>query len=247
MMNVAVPPGPYRENVIRPSHVLLRSRRLVLAAAALATSLSLLAALTPETLLRVDLPLSDALRRDELTVWLRWVTHAGSPNTAAVLGVVAATLLWHRCRAFALALPITVAAGIGVDLGLKLLVDRPRPAMPLVGTAAGSFPSGHVIQAIIVFGLLVPALYLVTGRRATFRITTGLLVVMVAAVSLSRVVLGAHWPTDVVASVFVGAALLLGTEYLVGSRWARNACGACLLHRPDGRDVDLLPEGSTTP
>lgn len=216
----------------RPSDVLLRSRPLAALVSLLAVLLSVLAGTAHGLLLVVDEPVSGALRQGELFPVLRWITDAGSPTSAALVGLVAAAALWPLCRAFALAVPMTVAAGIAADVLLKVLVSRPRPPDAVIGTALGSFPSGHVIQATLVFGLLIPALYLVTGRVVAFWLGVALFTVVVGGVSLSRVALGAHWPTDVLGSFFIGGALLLSAEYLVGSRWARDRCGSCRLHAP---------------
>lgn len=216
----------------RPSHVLLRSRLLASLATVGAVVLTALAGFADNWLRVVDRPISEALRRDELLAVLRWITEAGSPTSVAMVSLVAAAALWPLCRAFAMALPLTVASGILADVGLKVLVARPRPIDPLIGTSLASFPSGHVIQATIVFGLLVPALYLVTGRVAVFWSATALFVLMTGGVAFTRIALGAHWPTDVLASFLVGASLLLAAEHFVGSRWARDQCGACRLHRP---------------
>lgn len=215
----------------RPSHVLLRSRVLVALTAAGGVLLAVAAAFAHRSLLVVDRPVSEALRHDNLLVVLRWVTEGGAPTSVAIMSLIAAAALWPQCRAFAMALPLTVAAGILTDVGLKVLVDRPRPMDPVIDTTLGSFPSGHVIQATIVFGLLVPALYLLTGRVAVFWSATVVFVVMTGGVAFSRIALGAHWPTDVLASFLIGAALLLAAEHFVGSRWARDQCGACRLHR----------------
>jgi membrane-associated phospholipid phosphatase len=56
-------------------------------------------------------------------------------------------------------------------------------------------------------------------------------VVVVLAVAWSRVRLGAHWPSDVIASLFIGASLLLGSEQLLTSTWATERC-AMLGHHP---------------
>lgn len=226
----------------RPSHVLLRSRTLAAVTALAAAALTLLAAFAHQPLLVVDWPLAQALRSDELVEVLRWISQGGSPTAVALLSLVVAAALWPLCRAFAMALPLTVWGGIGVDLLLKVAVHRPRPPDILVGTALGSFPSGHVIQATIAFGLLVPALYLVSGRAVVFWLATALFVVMTGGVGISRIALGAHWPSDVLASFLIGALLLLSAEYFVGSRWARDRCGACRLHRPSG-GVEALSVG----
>ncbi|MBW3578035.1 MAG: phosphatase PAP2 family protein [Actinobacteria bacterium] len=200
----------------------MRNRAVGVLVAAAATTLTVLAAVAHHRLLVVDRPLSEALRRDDLLVVMRWITEAGSPTSAAVLSLVAAAALWPLCRAFAMALPTTVAAGIAVDLSLKVLIDRPRPADVVIGTALGSFPNGHVIQATVVLGLLVPALYLVTGRIVVFWSSVVLSVVMVAGVASSRIALGAHWPSDVLASILIAASLLMRRARSVAGRARRR-------------------------
>jgi undecaprenyl-diphosphatase len=102
-----------------------------------------------------------------------------------------------------------------VSTGLKAVMDRPRPvagtdlrvvAAPLGGS---SFPSGHVITFVGVYGFLAwLAWTLVRDPGARVATTAGLLG-LVALVGPSRVYEGHHWPTDVTASY------LLGTTYLI--------------------------------
>ena len=58
--------------------------------------------------------------------------------------------------------------------------------------------------------------------------------VAVTSVAVSRVALGAHWPSDVVASFFIGASLLLLAQFLIRSSWAADRCGALGLHLDHG-------------
>jgi hypothetical protein len=59
--------------------------------------------------------------------------------------------------------------------------------------------------------------------------------VVVLSVALSRVRLGAHWPSDVIASFFIGASLLIGAEQLVTSTWATDRCVSLGHHSSGGR------------
>jgi len=74
-------------------------------------------------------------------------------------------------------------------------VPTPRLALPDRGD---SFPSGHTIQAVIALGMLPPVVYALTGRRAVALITTAFTAIGVIGVGISRIVLAAHWPSDVV-------------------------------------------------
>jgi undecaprenyl-diphosphatase len=95
----------------------------------------------------------------------------------------------------------------------------------------GSFPSGHVIHAVIIFGLVPFLLWILTNRPAVLRLGFVVFAVVVLFVAWSRVRLGAHWPSDVIASLFIGASLLLGAEQLLTSTWSAERC-AMLGHHP---------------
>ncbi len=225
----------------RPSHVLLRSRLLLATALFFAVALGVIAALAPSWLLEIDRPISDAVRDvGDPTFW-KWVTRLGSARLAVAFAVIGLGIMWNRCRAFAVTLPAIVGVGIGVDVLVKLVVDRARPDDPLVGTSLGSFPSGHVVQSVMLLGLLPPILWILTRRRWAFWGGAALLLTGVPAVALSRIALGAHWPSDVIASFFIGAGLLLGGEYFIGSGWGTQHCsGHPQIHAGEGRRTGFV-------
>jgi undecaprenyl-diphosphatase len=214
--------------------VVLRSRGFLILTAVITLSLAVIAASNPEWLLRIDQPVSKWARGlgGDLSI-ARLVTRLGSPNLAVAVGVVAVVVLWRRCRALALTLGSLVAAALTTDIVLKMIVDRPRPPNPAIGTELGSFPSGHVIHAVVIFGLVPFLLWILTNRSGFLRFgfVIFVVVVVVLAVAWSRVRLGAHWPSDVIASLFIGASLLLGSEQLLTSTWATERC-AMLGHHP---------------
>ncbi|MDN5858237.1 MAG: phosphatase PAP2 family protein [Pseudonocardia sp.] len=106
---------------------------------------------------------------------------------------------------------LTAAAGValahGASVGVKRVVRRPRPDHPtvqvLVGTPSRlSFPSAHATSttaAAVLYGGLL-------GTRLTAAV--------VPAMALSRLVLGVHYPSDVVAGSTLGAAVALATRRL---------------------------------
>jgi undecaprenyl-diphosphatase len=239
-------PAALTTEIPLPSSVLLHSRLGVAVAIVAAVALTLGAATEPAWLVSIDESLSEWIRGWGGHDFFRIATNFGSINGALMLSFVAGALLWKRCRPLALALPGVVVAAISVDLTLKVIVDRDRPVDILVGTNLGSFPSGHVIIAVVVLGLLVPALWVATTNRAVFWASVGFLVLGVSLVGVSRVNLGAHWPSDVVASVLIGAAVLLLAEYLLASEWACRRCGGCGLHLPDEASaLGRHPDGGT--
>jgi undecaprenyl-diphosphatase len=106
-----------------------------------------------------------------------------------------------------------LAAGSAAAV-LKTLVGRARPGagLQLSAETSGSFPSGHATDTTAFVVALALVLALVVFRRPVARLATvlaaGLLSIAVAA---SRLVLGVHWPTDVVAGMALGAAAALIT------------------------------------
>jgi membrane-associated phospholipid phosphatase len=144
------------------------------------------------------------------------VTDVGSP-TVMVSVTVGALLRWARRRDRARAGLGAVGLGglLGLDVAAKVLVARPRPPVPFEAVAAHgySFPSGH---AMVSLGCVLIVAWLVRAPLASLtpavrRTLAGTGTVVVAAVGSSRVVLGVHYPSDVLAgwalAVLVVAAL----------------------------------------
>ena len=108
---------------------------------------------------------------------------------------------------------------VGVGLGnainhlLKFLTGRPRPVSTLVQVMTNarfeSFPSGHVMFFIVYFGFLFFLVYVLLRRGRARRLLLAALGLLISLVGVSRVYLGAHWPSDVVGAYLAGGAWLL--------------------------------------
>lgn len=144
------------------------------------------------------------------TVSLRWsgvfeaITVTGSFTFVAVTGTLSAAFLWHRGRrASAANLALTPVAAGALIYAAKALVDRPRPTLwPTDYYWGSSFPSGHTLAV----AAMATSAYLVArsaGRTPAAAVgIAGALWVL--SVGLSRLVLGVHWPSDVVAAACAG-------------------------------------------
>lgn len=132
----------------------------------------------------------------------------------AMAAGVAGWLLWRKHRADALFL-LVVPTGMLLNVGLKNLFQRARPVLeaPLVHLTTFSFPSGHAAASTVFYGAL-GVLVLAHVRQPLARAAgVAVAALMVLVVCFSRVYLGAHYLTDVVAGVAVG------TAWLVTLRW----------------------------
>jgi undecaprenyl-diphosphatase len=144
----------------------------------------------------------------------RIVTDLGGVFVLAIIAVAAGLLLWYRGVPLVAAAAPALALGVGAtlaDIG-KQVVDRPRPGVGLRLIAQGepSFPSGHATDSAAVFLTLGLVLAVFVLRRPLARLATvaaGSL--LVAAIGLTRLVLGVHWPTDVLAGWALGATAAL--------------------------------------
>ena len=149
---------------------------------------------------------------------LSWI---GSPTTLFPCISIAAILFWGlRFRRDAVLLAAAMGGSGVLNTALKLHFRRVRPDVPwaFVTEHSFSFPSGHSVGAVVLYGivtyLLWSHLHAVWQRIAA--ITAALL--LIAGIGASRVYLGVHFPTDVAAGYMVGLLWLLpvigANEYL---------------------------------
>lgn len=134
------------------------------------------------------------------------ITH--SATYYAPLPVILTTVfLWRRGERIQAVLPvISVASFSIIGYFIKIVVRRPRPVVVshLMVEHSSSFPSGHTITAMSIYGLIAMLLWRRNKKMPAF--LSALWVLMVA---VSRVYLGVHYPSDVLASLMFGIILLV--------------------------------------
>lgn len=152
-------------------------------------------------------------RTPALSAVAQVVTTIGSEATIGVLTalVLAWLVLARRAWTEAVVVAVTMGTGAALTLALKHLVARHRPpaAVVLGPVDSGySFPSGHTLFSTVFFGIVAALLLARTAHRIA-RVAVVLGWVMASgAVGASRLYLGYHWFTDVLASWTVAVAVL---------------------------------------
>lgn len=170
---------------------------------------------TGDPLVAVDEQISHWFQRHSaagVTRWMVLVTDAHAAVPISVLGLAFALFLaWRRDWYWLLTLVLVLPGGMLLNLLLKQVFQRGRPIFnePLLALASYSFPSGHVTGATLFYGMLAAFLATRTpelGRQVALYATASFMVLLV---SITRVYLGAHYFSDVVAAAAWGTAWLV--------------------------------------
>ena len=144
------------------------------------------------------------------------ITFGGQPAVVGGLAVVVAVWAWRRLHhavltAFA---PLAVAAASVIERVLKTAVGRSRPATALLAHVSGkSFPSGHATGAAAIATSV--AFLVVAAQLPRRRIAIAGVAVYAAAISASRLVLGVHYLTDVIAGTAIGVGATLAVAIAI--------------------------------
>jgi membrane-associated phospholipid phosphatase len=151
-------------------------------------------------------------------------TIGSAPVYLALFTLVAAWLTARRLPRLALFVVVAMLGSWLLNSLVKLAVDRARPVLPDPVAHAGgmSFPSGHAQSATVATSvLLLVFLPLLRGRPAARRIAVGAAAAMVLAIGFSRVALGVHYVSDVLAGYVLGAAWVAAATAAF-SAWRRE-------------------------
>ncbi len=167
-----------------------------------------------EPLTDADLQFSNWLHHHgnpKLTAVMFVATFLGSTVAVIIISVVCGLyLIWEKHYYWAATFSICVIGGSLLNRLLKYLFRRPRPHFddPILTLTSFSFPSGHTMMATVLFGAI--AAYLFTRTRQTSQrvliITAASLLILLVA--FSRIYLGAHYLSDVLAAMAEGSAWL---------------------------------------
>ena len=149
----------------------------------------------------------------------------GIVGICVLTGVFASYLLWRRERYWLLALLLAVPGGMLLNVLMKYAFHRERPRFddPLVTLSTYSFPSGHTLAATVFYGALAAYLLARVPSTAARFLVLGTALLLVMLVAFSRMYLGAHFLSDVLAAFAEGIAWLSLCLMATATLQRRNA------------------------
>jgi membrane-associated phospholipid phosphatase len=139
---------------------------------------------------------------------LRALCEPGSSEWIAVVLVgLVLFFIWKRWWPSLVTLIVAVPGGMLLNELVKILVHRHRPFLegPFVDWSGYSFASGHTIGATLLYGQLALFILPTLKRRHWRALTISTVAVVICLVGFSRIALGAHYLTDVLAAIFFGS------------------------------------------
>lgn len=152
------------------------------------------------------------------------LTFIGNPIPSTLLtGLVVISLFLIGLRWEAVVSLFSVASTTAIATALKIIVNRPRPSADLVSVLSPlsnpSFPSGHVLYYIAMFGFLIFLIYTLEKRSRLRTSLIFLLAVLIILIAPSRIYEGQHWASDTLGSYLIGSIWLTVVIYFY--RWGK--------------------------
>ncbi|GBD15469.1 hypothetical protein HRbin26_00359 [bacterium HR26] len=148
-----------------------------------------------------------------------------APGTLLLSATLAGLLAWRGFPRFAVAVLLTLPLRL-LPSAIKTIVDSPRPTPDLIevleSPSSPGFPSGHAFGAALFFGLFWWLVPMLARSRLACRALRALALCLILATGYSRVLVGAHWPSDVIGGYLWGLLVLLPLLQ-AASRWAKAA------------------------
>lgn len=140
------------------------------------------------------------IRNDDLTMVLKIITSLSNPLFLIVLSVVIFFLIKSKKEKGYFVFNICFITLI--NQLLKYLIIRPRPSLNVLIQENGySFPSGHAMASVAFYGYLIHLLWQSKWSKTYKYIGTVILIVLILAICFSRIYLGAHYTSDIIAGI----------------------------------------------
>ena len=152
--------------------------------------------------------ISTYLISDNITPIAKVITQMG--GAIALISITIALLLFLKNKKIGIAIAINLIVSTVLNLVLKHIVQRPRPTeYRMISETGYSFPSGHSMVSMAFYGLLI---YLIYKQVENIKLKWGLIIalsIVIVTIGISRIYLGVHYTSDVLAGFTISVSYLI--------------------------------------
>lgn len=155
-----------------------------------------------------------SMRSDKLTVFWRFITHSGDRYVVIILGIILLLIKSLREK-YGVKFALAALSSTALYQITKYIFQRPRPdlALRLIEQGGYSFPSGHSMNCLVSYGILIYLLLRYCENRRLAKLLSFGLGLLTILIGFSRVYVGVHYPTDIIGGWSLGIAVLVAMIY----------------------------------
>lgn len=155
-----------------------------------------------------------SMRSDKLTVFWKFITHSGDRYVVILLGIILLLIKSLREK-YGVKFAIATLSSTALYQIMKYIFQRPRPdlALRLIEQGGYSFPSGHSMNCLVSYGILIYLLLRYCENRRLAKLLSFGLGLLTILIGFSRVYVGVHYPTDIIGGWSLGIAVLVAMIY----------------------------------
>jgi undecaprenyl-diphosphatase len=165
-----------------------------------------------------------SFRTPLLNHWISLYTQIGNTVPYIIISlIVCLILVWKNYKKEALLLVCNIILGNGINHLIKQAVQRHRPELRLIKIDGYSFPSGHSVAAMILFGSLICITFRLFKNQLSRYLLSLVYLILMLCLGLSRIYLNVHFLTDVTAGFLLGLIVIQVTSHFFYGRNSKNA------------------------
>lgn len=156
----------------------------------------------------------ETIRSNTLTKFMMFITKIGNATTLIILSLLSFILLKQKKQSLCITINLTLITII--NQVLKSIIQRPRPdGYRLISETGYSFPSGHSMASVAFFGFLIYLTYKYTKEKKIRYLIYTFLSILIILIGTSRIYLGVHYASDVVAGSLLSILYLIIYTYII--------------------------------
>lgn len=161
-----------------------------------------------------------SLRNDSLDIIFKTITKFCNTITVIIFVIILVIFLERKSM---WKLLITVVSTVLVNQLLKHTIRRIRPDhLRLIEERGFSFPSGHSMTSIALYGILIYLVYKYIKNKILKIILIALLTLLILGIGISRIYLGVHYPSDVLAGFFLSSSIIILVVTIIDNHFRGN-------------------------